>query len=259
MTDGEPTTPAPRRRPSYGLPGPAEAAPPVPGAPAAGPHSAAPSGASSFGAPDFSQQSAPGYAPEFPTAAPVAGGSPAAVPPGGPVTHKRRGLIPLIVGAVLLLIIGPVAAIGGIAWSMSSLIGDTAQGPVVIEGGTGDIDLAANEMVILYVPSADAAAGATCEATATDPGQITSVPTSGTTTFPSGETYEQSLGVVATADTTVTINCDATDTPGYLGPYGIWAMAAPLLLGPLIGIGAGLLGLVLIIVGIVKLVRSRRV
>ena len=46
--------------------------------------------------------------------------------------------------------------------------------------------------------------------------------------------------------------------PARLGPYSVFSMAGPLLIGLVIGVLAGLIGLVLTIVGIVKLVRSRR-
>ena len=68
----------------------------------------------------------------------------------------------------------------------------------------------------------------------------------------------QTLGVAALEDTTVSISSTGTAAPAYLGPYSLFKMAGPLLSGPIIGVGAGLIGLVLTIVGIVLLVRSRR-
>ena len=87
---------------------------------------------------------------------------------------------------------------------------------------------------------------------------MTTVGTSGTVTAPDGTEYEQTLGAVATADTTATITCEGTQAPAYMGPLDVFGIALPLVLGPIIGILAGLVGLVLTIVGIVLLVRSRQ-
>lgn len=171
--------------------------------------------------------------------------------------QKRRGIIPLVIGLVLLIVIAPVVTIGGVVWSLGSLVSDQVSGPTVMQGGTEDIPIAANEMIIVYVPSEDAA-NTTCTAEGTDQGSVTVIPTSGSVTFGEGGSYEQTIGVAAVSDTTVTVTCEGTDAPAYLGPYSLFGIAGPMLIGPAIGILAGLVGLVLVIVGIVKLVRSRR-
>ncbi|MBE9404824.1 hypothetical protein IOE58_11750 [Brachybacterium sp. Marseille-Q2903] len=178
--------------------------------------------------------------------------------PGGPTQpRKRRRIIPLVVGLVLLLVIAPAVTIGGLVWSFGSIVSDQVSGPAVLQGSSGEVPMAANEMIIVYIPSEDAA-GSSCTAETPDQGSITIVPTSGTVTFGDGSTYEQTIGVAAVADTTVTVSCEGTDAPAYLGPYSVFGIAGPLLIGPAIGILTGLVGLVLVIVGIVKLVRSRR-
>ena len=250
MSDGESTTPGGRRRPSYGLPGPTSPAP-----------DAAPYGASPYGGPSYGGPPDPGvhgtgqawYGPagHGPQTGPLpASGAPA------PTSPRRRGLLPLIIGLVLLLVVGPAATIGGIVWSVSSLAGDTSTGPQVIDGSSGEVDVSANEMLIVYVPQEDAA-GATCTAEGSDPGAVSVVPSSSSVTFGDGSQYEQKIGVAIVEDTTVTISCTGTDAPAYLGPYSLFGMAAPLLIGPIIGLVAGLVGLVLTIVGIVLLVRTR--
>lgn len=250
MTDGESTTPAPRRRPSYGLPGPTT--------PAVDP--GASSGVGNVGEPygrgPALQGPQTGALPA--TGGPQTGPLPAS---GGPSPSadrpRRRGLWPLITGLVLLLLIGPAATIIGVVWSMGGLVGDVSTGPTVLEGGSGTVEVSANEMVIVYVPQADAA-DATCTAEGADPGAVSTVPSSSSVTFSDGSQYEQKLGVASLEDTTVTISCTGTDGPAYLGPYSLFGMAAPLLIGPIIGMVAGLIGLVLTIIGIVLLVRSRR-
>lgn len=276
MTDGESTTPGPRRRPSYGLPGPTS---PAPGAGAA----------PSYGAPSYGSPSAGGPSYGDPSYGDPSYGGPSASAPGshdaqdaygahggadsmayqpqtgplpatgaaGPPPRRRRGLWPLIIGLVLLLLIGPAATIIGIVWSLSSLAGDTSSGPTVIEGASGEIEVTANQMLIVYVPQEDAA-GAECTAAGTEPGAVSVVPSTSSITFGDGSQYEQRLGVAALEDTTITISCTGTDAPAYLGPYNVFSMAAPMLIGPAIGLVAGLIGLVLTIIGIVMLVRSRR-
>lgn len=240
MSDGESTPPARRPRPSYGLPGPTPAA--------TGNGSAADPGQQGpFGAP------APGGSDPY---APQTGPLP---PSGrhGPPERRRRGLLPLIIGLVLLIVVAPAAAIIGIVWSFSSLVGDAGSGPVALGGASSQIEMSANEMLILYIPAEDADA-AECTATGTSAGHVSTVPSSGAVTFSDGSEYMQTLGVATLEDTTVSIECTGTDAPAYLGPYSLFGMAAPLLIGPFIGVIAGLIGLVLTVVGIVLLLRSRR-
>ncbi|MGY5764134.1 hypothetical protein ACXET9_02895 [Brachybacterium sp. DNPG3] len=282
MTDGESASQPARRRPSYGLPGPTPD-PAAPGQdPFAGPGadgSAAPDQQGAWGAPAspygaYSQGPAPqgsgapyGSASEAPAVGPTGGalagpaggafGGPAGAP--APPRRRRRGLVPLIIGLVLLLIIAPLFAVGGIVWSFSSLVGDASAGPEPLSGATSEIELPANEMLLIYVPAEDSAAGAVCTAAASDgSASLSVVDLSGTTQFGDGTVYEQEIGVAALEDTTVTITCEGTDSPAYLGPYNLLGSAAPMLVGPLIGVVAGLVGLILTIVGIVGLVRSRR-
>lgn len=280
MPDGESTTPAPRKRPVYGRP-----APTSPGA-ASGPDSAAyggaaqnsgapqsPVGHGAYGSPapgspsgsfaegqfspgQFSQgQFSQGPFADGPATGPLPSQPPRS--PSGSSRSTRRGLLPLIIGLALLLIIGPAATIGGLVWSFSSLVGDASTGPTVLEGGTGELEIGTNQMLILYVPAEDVA-DAHCTAEGSSSGAVTEFPTSGAVTFGNGASYEQVLGVAAMKDTTVTISCTGTDAPAYLGPYSVTKMAAPMLIGPILGIIAGLIGLILTIIGIVRLVRSRR-
>lgn len=263
MSDGEPTTPAPRKRPSFGLPGPTQ---PVPGAePQPGP--------SQHGEPRHGSWQGSPYAPQSssdPQAhgrhggygeMPVTGPPPPSVSssppsPGGSRTRRRRGVLPLVIGLVLLVVIAPVATIVGIVWSVSSLVGDASSGPTPMEASS-TLELSAQEMVIVYVPAEDAAT-AQCTAEGTSAGDLTTVPSSTSTTFGDGSEYVQVLGVASLQDTTATISCTGTDAPAHLGPYSLFGMMAPLVIGPIIGVVAGLVGLVLTIIGIVLLVRSRR-
>ncbi|MBB5832339.1 hypothetical protein [Brachybacterium aquaticum] len=288
MSDGESTTPAPRQRPRFGLPGPTSPAPGTDGAANGRPTYGQPSPAygepqgyggqsygtqgygspnQGYGSPNYGTQgygSQPHDAQPFGShPAPAGAGYPQTGPlpasgPGSTGTRRRRGVLPLVIGLVLLLIVAPAATIIGIVWSVSSLVGDATSGPTPMDGTSVTMELPANEMVIVYVPEADTGS-AQCTAEGADPGAITTVPsTPTTTTFGNGEEYTQLLGVASLQDTQVTISCTGTDAPAYLGPYSLLGMMAPLVIGPIIGLVAGLTGLVLTIVGIVLLVRSRR-
>lgn len=268
MTDAESSSRTPRQRPTYGLPDP-QAGPPAAG-PTAGYGSPAPAPADGYGAP--APQAAPSSAPygspaPSPYGAPAEGGSAGGAwsgggapapggwqPAGGPAAppRKRRGVLPLVLGLVLLLVLGPIAFIGGLVWGVGSIVGDTMSGPTTFGGSSAEIEIPANEMIIVYVPTEDAGASCTAE------GAVTTVPSSGTTTFPDGTSYDQALGVVATADTTATITCEGTEGAGYMGPYNVFGVAGPMIIGPVVGVVLGLVGLVLTIVGIVLMVRSRR-
>ena len=262
MSDGESTTPAPRKRPSFGLPGPTTPAPgadPQQGAPAHDPYGQAPQqgyGQASYGA-SFADGPQTGPLPPSALAASHTSGPSASGPGRTGRPGRRRGVLPLVIGLVLLLVIAPAATIVGIVWSLGSLVGDASEGPTPMEASSATLELSANEMVIVYVPAADAAT-AECTAEGSDPGAVTTVPSSTATTFGNGEEYVQVLGVASLQDTTATISCTGTDAPAHLGPYSLFGMMAPLVIGPIIGVVAGLVGLVLTIVGIVLLVRSRR-
>ena len=263
MSDGEPTTPAPRKRQSFGLPGPTQ---PVPGTePQPGPSQhGEPRHGSWQGSPYAPQSSSDpqahgrhgGYG-EMPVTGPLPPSVSSSPPsPGGSRTRRRRGVLPLVIGLVLLVVIAPVATIVGIVWSVSSLVGDASSGPTPMEASS-TLELSAQEMVIVYVPAEDAAT-AQCTAEGTSAGDLTTVPSSTSTTFGDGSEYVQVLGVASLQDTTATISCTGTDAPAHLGPYSLFGMMAPLVIGPIIGVVAGLVGLVLTIIGIVLLVRSRR-
>ncbi|MCW1805012.1 hypothetical protein [Brachybacterium squillarum] len=280
MSDGDTTAPGQRRRPTYGLPAPTPepgdaAAPGAYGSPAPQGRYGSPAPQDPFGGPaPQGQYESPAPQGEFGSPAPQGQfGSPAPhepaawtshgaapAPMGGPSApapaRRRRGLVPLIIGLALLIIVGPAAAVGGIIWGFSGVMGQATDGPTVVQGASGTVEMGANEMLILYVPTADA--GATCTVEGASPSDLTTVPTSGTITAPDGTSYEQSLGVVATADTNATITCTGTEAPAYMGPLDVFGIALPLILGPIIGVVVGLVGLVLAIVGAVLLVRSRR-
>ncbi|MCL6423071.1 hypothetical protein Bequi_06670 [Brachybacterium sp. JHP9] len=279
-------SPAPRPRPSYGLPGPVAAPPaagpadgaPAPQAPGGGTasHDAPASGGPIPGSPalgssafDSSAGGAPhqGAAPSpLGTAAPAGpsgGGSHAAV--GGP--PRRRGLLPLILGLALLLLVAPALAIGGLIWGLTGLADGLGEETHAISGGQAQLPLDSLEAVIIYVPAEDAA-NLGCSATGVAPGSVQTMTRQAEVTLPDGRAYVQTLGATANTDTTLTITCTPIDPSGppatsgydpvYVGPIDSMSLLVPFAICFGLALMAGLIGLTLAVVGTVLLLRSRR-
>lgn len=170
---------------------------------------------------------------------------------------RRRGLVPLIVGLVLLLVIGPGVAVGSVLLSMRDIISAAANGPAEISADGTVVDLKANEMVLLYVPQADETT-AQCTAEPAD-AEITVAHSTGAVELPQG-TYVQKRGIVAMQDTQITLSCTglSQDPALYLGPMSLVSIGMTMLVGILVALALGFVGLVLTVVGIVGLVRSCR-
>ncbi|WP_347040798.1 hypothetical protein [Brachybacterium nesterenkovii] len=253
MTDDASTRPS-RPHPSYGLPGPT----PVPGAT---------SPAGSPGGPDAAVGAYGAPAPQGPpsrwTPADGTSGASGGVGPGdtpgsgdarGSGAPKRRGILPLVLG-FLSLALSVVALIIGLFVGGGSMMGVLSSGLTPVSGPT-EVAAESGQMYLVYIPEGSAttctADGTTPDAAVTVPAQVGSAPLG-----PNGETYEPVLGVQASESTTITITCTGEDA-GYMGPVDATSAMVPLGIGFLVGTVLGILGLVLIIVGIVRLVRSRR-
>ncbi len=185
--------------------------------------------------------------------------APASRAPGAPGSRdrsarKRRGAIPLVLG-FLSLALSVVALIIGLFVGAGSMMGVLSSGLTPVSGPT-EVAAESGQMYLVYIPEGSAttctAAGTTPDAAVTVPAQVGSAPLG-----PNGETYEPVLGVQASESTTITITCTGEDA-GYMGPVDATSAMVPLGIGFLVGTVLGILGLVLIIVGIVRLVRSRR-
>lgn len=166
--------------------------------------------------------------------------------------------MPLILGLVLLLLVGPGLIIGGIigtAGGAASQISD----PIAFEGGQMQTPIEPMEMVIVYVPEA-VADQTECLGEGVVPGSIVSQETQGTVVLGDGNTYRQQVSFSSTQSTTLTVTCSGPDGGPlqYVGPMNSLWMVAPLFIGVGLGILAGTIGLVLTIVGIVQRRRSAR-
>lgn len=264
-----------RPRPSYGLPGPSStpSAPgssrPVYGLPGQTPAAPADDGGEQgYGAPaapGVPSSTAPGSWSSPPSAYPAGSGDagsssgPPAWGPTGPSpasTGRRRGLVPLLLGIACFLL-GGIALVVGVVMALGSVVGAVTDGPQAFGGPSGSIDASGGHMYLVLVPEAQADA-ATCTADATDGAAVDVTPASGTVDFADGSgAYRQVLGVWAHQDTTITVTCEGADA-SYVGPVSPTRLLLPLVIGVVGGVLLGVLGLILVIVGIVRLRRSSR-
>lgn len=181
---------------------------------------------------------------------------------------KRRGLVPLIIGLLLMFIAAPALFVGGAWYGVRGMIDVAEEAPVVQPGGT--VEVTQNEPFLILVDvgagsgtSLDSSTGTPLqECAVVDSNQLPVVRDSGSqisATF-GGRQYQSAGLYVASASGAHTITCDgpakvlsgsdATD----LGSRTVLTVVGGLVLGFL----AGLIGFILAIVGIVKLVRSGR-
>lgn len=264
--------PAARPRPSFGLPGPTPSgsdgswgqtgASGQPGA-AGQPGASDSSGPTGYVLPPKGQRG-PTAAPTGPAFGPA--GHAGQAGPGGPMgpagaaaPARRRGKLPLILGIVLIVVALAVAIIGPVI-SVRNVVSAIDADGNAISDGKADVQLDEFDMILIYVPSEDAGSA---ECTSSSPGESSVQTDSGggqSVTFPNGTSYEQRSGVLATSDTTVTVECTGTSSADamYVGPINVWGFVVPFFGGIVAGLFVGLIGLVLTIVGIVLLVRTRR-
>jgi F0F1-type ATP synthase assembly protein I len=287
--------PAARPRPSYGLPGPSAGGQSNDGAGSSRPSFGLPGAGSTDGTSGpggTAGQGAPGQRPDqgSPFGAPAPSGSDGGAPsqpgssgsqppapsgyvmpgvggsgPGGPAgptgagtATRRRGRVPLFVG-IALIVIALIVAIVGVILGVRNIANAVGDGPQTITDGSADVQLDNLEMLIVYVPAEDAST-AECKASSPDDSVVETQSGGQDITFPNGDSYVQTLGVASTTSTTVTLDCTGTTSAdaAYVGPINPMGLLVPLIGGPVLGVMIGLVGLVLTIVGIVLMVRSRR-
>jgi hypothetical protein len=272
-TQGQPTqSGGQRQRPSYGLPGPqqgrpGQAAPGGYGSPTSGPDAqqGQPGSSDPFGPPPtptgpMGYEGGPGYPVLGADGTHRAGGSNGTGGTGGGLggtagPQKRRGIIPLVVGIILLLI-SPFPTLIGVAVGSSGLVDDlTSSKPLDGDSATEQLD--SWQMVIVAVPTGDVD-NASCTMSSPDNGALVEQSTSGQIPLENGRTYELTRIGVASSSTEVSITCDGSNDAVYIGPMSMWGFMGRMLAGFGISTVIGILGIVLTIVGIVKLVRSRR-
>lgn len=181
--------------------------------------------------------------------------------PAGPPVKR-----PTPVGAIVMIILGgllmvgglPVGALTGTALMIPAAIGLADDFVAVSPAGT--IEAEAGDTVSLYLAGGDPT-GADCRATGPDGADAAIAPATISSTVESdGLSYELIGTVEAASAGTYTIECDTSTTSTAFATIGSPGMtlAAPVIWGAVIGGIVSLVGIVLLVIGIVKLVRRNR-
>ncbi|GAB4077147.1 hypothetical protein [Nostocoides australiense] len=180
---------------------------------------------------------------------------------------KRRGIIPLILGLLLMFIGAPGLLVGGATYAFKGAADVAKAAPVHQPGDT--VALTANEPVFVLVDvgpgngtSVETVDGTiqSCEIASSSGASLTRESDTKLRATFDGRTWESAGGFTAPADGDYAFTCSGPtkiltgDDAEKLGGKTLMAV----IFGVLGSIVVGLLGLILTIVGIVKLVRSGR-
>ena len=182
---------------------------------------------------------------------------------------KRRGVWPLVIGLVLMVIVAPVVFFGGVTYAAKHVVNVARDAELVQSGGTVTLDANEKALVMvdvgaapnseLSVNSDTSVATQTCEVAGPD--GVATVDTGfGLSANLNGRSYESAGVYTATSAGAYTVTCagpakvlSGADATGLIG-----GTLMPAVVGFLLATLAGLIGLGLAILGIVRLVRSRR-
>lgn len=183
---------------------------------------------------------------------------------------KRRGLALLIVGLVLMILLAPAAFFGGIGVGAYRVVQAVSDAPIVQAGGTRHFNQGDKAVLLPMVGTSSSDSGVNsgstdvtapeCSVTAPD-GQSVAVTSesSGTTVDKNRERFAQSGSFTAATAGDYTIDCSGQqvmvlDDSAFSAIGG--KMVLPLVIGTIVASIVGITGLVLTIVGGVKLSRS---
>ena len=182
---------------------------------------------------------------------------------------KRRGVWPLVIGLVLMVIVAPVVFFGGVTYAAKHVVDVARDAELVQSGGTVTLDANEKALVMvdvgaapnseLSVNSDTSVATQSCEVAGPD--GVATVDTGfGLSANLNGRSYESAGVYTATSAGAYTVTCagpakvlSGADATGLIG-----GTLMPAVVGFLLATLAGLVGLGLAILGIVRLVRSRR-
>ncbi|GAB3061169.1 hypothetical protein [Sediminivirga luteola] len=184
-------------------------------------------------------------------------------PSAGPGTRARsgsasRGIVLIVVGAVLFLA-GPVAGVlGGSAAMVPSSL--SVAGSTVEVGTTTTLTLQEGERIVLLAPRGQLADVSASDCAVTAPDGTAQAgpdrePASTLNTMVSGETYESFAGFTASAAGAYELSC-RTDVPVVaMPPVSALGMLSPMLWGAAAGLLGSVSGLVLLVLGLVRMAR----
>lgn len=172
---------------------------------------------------------------------------------------RSAPLAMLIIGA-LLTVGGPF--LGAVIGSFAMVPGALGYADRTVElAPSGTVRLEAEESVLLLAPVAELASAdhAQCSAEAADgtAAAVTFEPASTLNTRSSGTRYESFARVTAQTDGTHTLTCDTEPRVIAAPPFEMGSLLGPLAWWTAGGLVVSALGVVLVIVGIVRLTRAK--
>ncbi len=184
---------------------------------------------------------------------------------------QRRGLVTLIIGVVLLFVVAPAVGVIGFVYGLNSGMDKITGAPIVAAGQSHHLSAGDSATIFGYSGPASSGTGvssnggslptSTCQVTSPSGTSIDLIPQSGVQVTRGGSAYDMVGHFTATKDGDYVIDCG--DHPALVLDSSIADHLLRTIFLP-IGIAAGvaaiiaLAGIILLIVGIVRLVRSRR-
>lgn len=181
-------------------------------------------------------------------------GAPQGAPP------KRTGPIAMIVIGALLMILGPVIGFVVAASAGAGTFTDIANDGATISNG-GTVSLPAGAERVIYIDTADPTASFSCEVIDPAGQPVSTRGASGEGEEFAGDSLLPGVEFTATEAGDYTVSCDlpagAQDTLLIAPPLDLGGLVGAGL-AVLIGFGAGFLGFILLIIGIIWLVRVNK-
>ncbi|WP_159498844.1 hypothetical protein [Microbacterium sp. 18062] len=183
-------------------------------------------------------------------------------PSDAPTRRPRTGAIIVLVIGAILTVTGPI--FGVLAGSFAMIPGalDLADNTIEVSP-TGTITLGDGESVYLLGPVADLDQldHESCTATGPndEPATVVFAPASALNTLVSGTRYESFAQVTASTAGTYDITCQTGGIPVVTAPpFTLGGLIGPLAWWSIAGIAVSLIGIVMVIIGIVRLAPAPR-
>lgn len=177
-----------------------------------------------------------------------------------PATRSRAGAIVALVIGALLTVAGPVLGILiGSFWMVPVAIGYGESTVVVTPSATVDLDAGASVLLLAPVAELEGLDAPTCTARAAGgpAADVSFEPATALNTMAGGVRYESFARVTAVTSDAYTIACDTSVKVIAAPPFALGDFFGPLVWWTIGGLGASVVGIALVIVGIVGVTRVR--
>ncbi|KAB1655333.1 hypothetical protein F8O01_11945 [Pseudoclavibacter chungangensis] len=186
---------------------------------------------------------------------------PQGVPVKRPATQRGRAgaVAVLVIGIVLVVLVAPGSLIAGLVWTAVST--GSVEDELVPVAPTGTVPLRAGSTASIYLAGGYGSSDVSCSVTGPDEADVPVVALRGSSsTEVNGMRYERVAELRAPLDGDYRFEClGPPATMVYAHPSSIGAsLVVPVLVGVGASIVVGIFGLVLVVVGIVRLVRVNR-